>query len=594
MKKRIVAMLLAVCFVVTLLPTAAFAANDAAVSLTVKVNQGQTLEQAIEQLGNENLSSIETLDLDTADGAMLTIADINYIKQSFTELQTLDLTDADFIDNQNWNHPWQNNTADIEHQFPDCAFSNNMQLTKVIFGSKIKSIGAFAFSGCTTLRAVQFVGSNLEVIDNDAFANTSITAINMPETVSYLGYGVFRHTNLIEVKIPSQVKEMKYDVFADCKQLTKVDLGSVEAIDGMEWPAAQNAVFLRCTSLKSIRLPETLQNLGGDYTHVFNGCDIVVDATANPDVKVGRYAFASGNAWADHVECKAFVYLQKETENVTANDKIGVAITNGGTFAADTEFEAGKLATPEKEGFKFSGWYENADFSGDKAETAERGKTYYAKYTPKVKSSITVVGVVGEGEEVNGSLPDAYEEDVVTLTDTFDGIPEGKIVSGWEVVEPAGLTIENNRFVMPAQSVTLRAVLADPPVDEPVDPADGSFAGSDAAMILGGAAIGAATYFVGTQIWMELNLPGGVIPTSREQLALMLWNAAGRPQPAVTALYADISAEAAEPQLAARWCVEQGLMKDYGENFQPGRYTFRPQVIMAWNELQKLNGQISA
>ena len=77
MKKRIVAMLLAVCFVVTLLPTAAFAANDAAVSLTVKVNQGQTLEQAIEQLGNENLSSIETLDLDTADGAMLTIADIN-------------------------------------------------------------------------------------------------------------------------------------------------------------------------------------------------------------------------------------------------------------------------------------------------------------------------------------------------------------------------------------------------------------------------------------------------------------------------------------------------------------------------------------
>lgn len=590
MKKRIVAILLAVCFVVTLLPTAAFAANDAAVSLTVKVNQGQTLKQAIEQLGNENLSSIETLALDTADGAMLTIADINYIKQSFTELQTLDLTDADFIDNQNWNHPWQNNTADIEHQFPDCAFSNNKQLTKVIFGSKIKSIGAFAFSGCTTLRAVQFVGSNLEAIDNDAFANTSITAINMPETVSYLGYGVFRRTNLIEVKIPSQVKEMKYDVFADCKQLTKVDLGSVEAIDGMEWSAAQNAVFLRCTSLKSIRLPETLQNLGGDYTHVFNGCDIVVDATANPDVKIGRNAFASGNAWADHVECKAFVYLQKETENVTANDKIGVAITNGGTFAADAEFEAGKLATPKKEGFKFSGWYETADFSGEPVETAVAGKTYYAKYTEKVKSGITVVGVVSEDEEVNGSLPDAYEEDTITLTNTFDGIPEGKFVSSWEVVEPQGLAIENNSFKMPAQSVKLRAILADEPTEEePGQTVSGADGGAAAAVILGGAAIGAVTYAVGTQIWMETHLPDGAIPTSREQLALMLWNAAGRPQPAEAALYADISAEAADTQLAARWCVEQGLMKDYGESFKPGKYTFRWQVIKTWNQMQKMN-----
>ncbi len=116
----------------------------------------------------------------------------------------------------------------------------------------------------------------------------------------------------------------------------------------------------------------------------------------------------------------------------------------------------------------------------------------------------------------------------------------------------------------------------------------GSSDGDAAAVILGGAAVGAATYFVGTQIWMETHLPDGVIPTNREQLALMLWNAAGKPQPAETALYADISAEAADTQLAARWCVEQGLMKDYGESFQPGKYTFRPQVIKAWNQVQKM------
>lgn len=200
------------------------------------------------------------------------------------------------------------------------------------------------------------------------------------------------------------------------------------------------------------------------------------------------------------------------------------------------------------------------------------------------------MGVVSEDEEVNGSLPDAYEEDTITLTNTFDGIPEGKFVSSWEVVEPDSLTIENNSFKMPAQEVKLRAILADEPTEEePGQTVSGADGGAAAAVILGGAAIGAATYAVGTQIWMETHLPDGVIPTSREQLALMLWNAAGRPQPAEAALYADISAEAADTQLAARWCVEQGLMKDYGESFKPGKYTFRWQVIKTWNQMQKMN-----
>ncbi len=135
------------------------------------------------------------------------------------------------------------------------------------------------------------------------------------------------------------------------------------------------------------------------------------------------------------------------------------------------------------------------------------GKTYYAKYTEKVKSGITVVGVVSEDEEVNGSLPDAYEEDTITLTNTFDGIPEGKFVSSWEVVEPQGLAIENNSFKMPAQEVKLRAILADEPTEEePGQTVSGADGGAAAAVILGGAAIGAVTYAVGTQIWMETHL----------------------------------------------------------------------------------------
>ena len=120
-----------------------------------------------------------------------------------------------------------------------------------------------------------------------------------------------------------------------------------------------------------------------------------------------------------------------------------------------------------------------------------------------------------------------------------------------------------------------------------------SGAGGAAVAVIGGAAIGGAAYLIGTQVYLTSVLPEGAsIPTNRQQLADLLWTAAGKPQPASTALFTDISAEAADSQKAARWCVEQGLLKDTGSTFNPDKHTFRPQVIKAWNDLQaKLNPQ---
>lgn len=120
-----------------------------------------------------------------------------------------------------------------------------------------------------------------------------------------------------------------------------------------------------------------------------------------------------------------------------------------------------------------------------------------------------------------------------------------------------------------------------------------SGAGGAAVAVIGGAAIGGAAYLIGTQVYLTSILPEGAsIPTNRQQLADLLWTAAGKPQPASTALFTDISAEAADSQKAARWCVEQGLLKDTGSTFKPDKHTFRPQVIKAWNDLQaKLNPQ---
>lgn len=116
---------------------------------------------------------------------------------------------------------------------------------------------------------------------------------------------------------------------------------------------------------------------------------------------------------------------------------------------------------------------------------------------------------------------------------------------------------------------------------------DDTSAGVGAALVVGGAALGGAAYLVGTQLWLEANLPADAsIPTSRQQLADLLWKQAGMPEPASTALYPDISA--ADSQKAARWCAEQGLLKDLGETFQPAKHVFRPQVIRAWKQLQTM------
>ena len=406
MKKRLLAWILVLVMVIALLPTAVLAEGETGTALTVtvndSVNSGSALERAVKALSDkpENLGQITALAINTADGIMLTIDDTNYIKRTFTGLKTLDLTNADFIDNQGdgknnskWVHPWKDNTADIEHQFPDCAFEKNETLETLIFGSKIKSIGAFAFSGCTSLKEIRFVNSSLEAIDNDAFRNTAITSVAIPDTVSYMGYGIFYGTNLISVRLPDSLRRLSHSTFGNCVELTAVDLNQITEIDGQSGNEAnQDAVFFNCDKLKVLRLPATLTTLGGQNTALATGCDdIIVDATACPNVVVGACAFNMHASWGGGYSGSALVYVQKATENVTAKDGsstyehytkvVTVAITNGGIFLADSKFESGKLAAPVKDGCKFIGWYKDADFSTPLNEEAPAsGQTYYAKW----------------------------------------------------------------------------------------------------------------------------------------------------------------------------------------------------------------------
>lgn len=128
-----------------------------------------------------------------------------------------------------------------------------------------------------------------------------------------------------------------------------------------------------------------------------------------------------------------------------------------------------------------------------------------------------------------------------------------------------------------------------PPTDNPgeLDPAFSSGAAA-LGIVLGTAGLGYATYIYGSSLYLHYALPDGFIPSTRQELANVLWTTAGKPDPVSTALYTDIPADAIEQQKAARWCVEQGLLSDYGATFGPDTKVTNARIIRAWNSLKKV------
>ena len=131
---------------------------------------------------------------------------------------------------------------------------------------------------------------------------------------------------------------------------------------------------------------------------------------------------------------------------------------------------------------------------------------------------------------------------------------------------------------------------APPTPDEPGDEIDPGFSSGAAALgvVLGTAGLGYLGYIHGTSLYLYYALPGGFIPSTRQELANVLWTTAGKPDPVSTALYTDIPADAIEQQKAARWCAEQGLLSDYGATFGPDTTVTNARIIRAWNSLKKV------
>lgn len=144
-------------------------------------------------------------------------------------------------------------------------------------------------------------------------------------------------------------------------------------------------------------------------------------------------------------------------------------------------------------------------------------------------------------------------------------------------------------FIMPDANVEVTATFADDPIGpdgpDPVGPSDtGNIQGAISAVVVGAAA-GVIAYEAGTGIYRVINMPGIPMPSNRIELAELLWEHAGKPEPVSTALYSDIDEGDTDAQKAARWAVEQDLMKDDADNnkFHPAFPVSKLRTCLTWN-----------
>lgn len=175
---------------------------------------------------------------------------------------------------------------------------------------------------------------------------------------------------------------------------------------------------------------------------------------------------------------------------------------------------------------------------------------------------------------------------VKTDTALIDCLADGVSIMGTDKVQ---LNNDGSYTIEVYQPTSIVLMTAPPTPDDPGELDPGFSSGAAAlGVVLGTAGLGYVAYINGTSLYLHYALPGGFIPSTRQELANVLWTTAGKPDPVSTALYTDIPADAIEQQKAARWCVEQGLLSDYGATFGPDTKVTNARIIRAWNSLKKV------
>lgn len=499
------------------------------------------------------------------------------------------------------------------------AFHNNSAVTSVTIPDSVTSIPDSAFGFCSQLTNIS-IPNSVTYIGFSAFNScTSLKSITLPSSLSTIqSYAFYNCGNLKTIRIPVSVTSIGNCAFDVCPSLMTVTYpGSKTQWDAIT-KGSNNDVLennLICAKLEATFTadgttfaPTQTIDRGGKFTE-----------PAKPPKPKENHTFAG---WYNGDEKFDFDADTTNAPNVLElvatwdiNKYTVKFVSDYGSFADQTvehgkPIETDKLTIPEVEGFTFDGWYADDTYSTkfDFSTPIKSNTTVYAKWEKNapVLPDTYALNVSGAFVYVDGvdvtapagdtSLPLEKGASVRLVADP-DRMPSGMVFDRWTILNGAlnaddaekfetGRTLEEFAFTMPAEPLSIEAT---PRMQEEE--------GSDTASVIAGVALGTAAtalvawqaYDLGMSLYQEHWLPADfVMPKTRAELALLLWNTAGRPAPAAQPAFADITDP--DTAQAAQWAVETGLMTPKSADlFKPEKSVTRWKAVRSWKRVTNQN-----
>ena len=506
-------------------------------------------------------------------------------------------------------------------------------------GKPVTTIGHAAFfnSAVTSVTIPDSVTS----ISDEAFINCpKLTNISIPNSVTYIGFSAFSScTSLKSITLPSSLSFISGALFLGCSQLTTIHIPvSVTSIG--------NNAFADCPSLMTVtysgsktqwdditkgRNSDVLENhlicAMLEATFTADGTTFAPAQTIDRGGKFTKLAAPSKEnhtfaGWYNGDEKFDFDADTTKAPNVLnlvakwdINKYTVQFVSEHGSFADQTiEYgkliETDKLTIPEVEGYTFDGWYADNTYSTkfDFTKPIKSNTTVYAKWEKNApvlpdtyELNVSGAFVYVDGVDVTAPAGDTslpLEKDAsVRLVADPDRMPSGMVFDRWTILNGAlnaddaekfetGRTLEEFAFTMPAEPLSIEAT-----------PRMLEEEGSDTVSVIAGVTLGTAAtalvawqaYDLGMSLYQEHWLPADfVMPKTRAELALLLWNTAGRPAPAAQPAFADITDP--DTAQAAQWAVETGLMTPKSADlFKPEKSVTRWKAIRSWKRVTNQN-----
>ena len=271
------------------------------------------------------------------------------------------------------------------------AFANCTSLKSVVLPDSVETLGVACFYGCTSLETV-VLGDNVTSIGASAFENSGVTAFEVPSALTVIPNNMLKNTKITTITVGDQVTTVNPGAFENCTELKTAYIGSA---------TIKESVFAGCSNLETVIFANVTNLDGWAFMNCTNLKTVVINAENNLTLGYNTYTTGAKANWYGNTYYSAtgnvITYIASAIDGVyseqcencllghgwndgTADGTDILAYTNGGTFANDTTFADGTLATPTKAGYVFGGWYTESDFSGTAVTTAVAGQIYYAQW----------------------------------------------------------------------------------------------------------------------------------------------------------------------------------------------------------------------